>query len=66
MATLVSFIVFKEGGYFLLLCTSSTPTAWFTDTYVLGIDIIIYATKYMTKIKAKFFYSDQIKFNHAF
>ena len=29
----------------------------------VGVDIINYATKYVTKIKAKFSYSEQMKFN---
>lgn len=29
----------------------------------VGIDVIYYATKYMTKVKIKFSYWDQIKFN---
>ena len=29
----------------------------------VGIDVIYYATKYMTKVKIKFSYCDQIKFN---
>ena len=31
----------------------------------VGIDVIHYTTKYMTKVKRKFSYCDQIKFNEA-
>ena len=39
--------------------------AWFKHHVCAGvyIDAIKYATKYMTKMKAKFSYCDQIKFN---
>ena len=39
--------------------------AWFKWHMHAGVDIdaINYATRYMTKMKAKLFYCDQIKFN---
>ena len=44
----------------LKLCVS-----WFKSHVRAGVDIdtINFATKYTTKMKAKFFYCDQIKFN---
>jgi len=36
-----------------------------TRALELDVDSVNYATKYATKIKAKFFYSDQIKFNES-
>ena len=43
-------------------CASRKP--WFKHAHTgVDIDAINYATKYTTKIKAKFSYCDQIKFN---
>ena len=54
--------VLEDGAYFVSAHTSAHHASHGLSAGV-GIDTINYITKYTTKIKAKFFYGDQINFN---
>ena len=57
--------LFNKGAYFCS-CTGSAHYPRHSKTHThpgVDIDAINYATKYMTKMKAKFPSCDQIKFN---
>ena len=56
----------KDGAYFCYAHTfCASRKHWFKCAHVgFDTDAVNYVIKYMTKIKAKFSYCDQIKFNY--
>ena len=59
-------MVLKDGAYFCYCTDTAHHMAIWLKCYVCARvtnDVINYATKYMTKIMAKFSYDDQIKAN---